>query len=49
MVIKMWKLQGAESLMEINKTFKLPYADAPIFFDLVTRNVVPAEEIWKSS
>jgi hypothetical protein len=41
-VIKMWKLQGAEPLVEINKTFKLPYTGAPIFFDLLTGNVVPA-------
>jgi hypothetical protein len=41
-VIKMWKLQGAEPLVEINKTFKLPYTGASIFFDLVTGNVVPA-------
>ncbi len=41
-VIKMWKLQGAEPLVEINKTFKLSYTGAPIFFDLLTGNVVPA-------
>jgi hypothetical protein len=41
-VIKMWKLQGAEPLVGINKTFKLPYTGEPIFFDLVTSNVVPA-------
>jgi hypothetical protein len=41
-VIKMWKLQGAEPLVEINKTFKIPYTGTPIFFDLVTGNVVPA-------
>jgi hypothetical protein len=41
-VIKMWKLQGAAPLVEINKTFKLPYTGAPIFFDLATGNVVPA-------
>jgi len=41
-VIKMWKLQGTEPLVAINKTFKLPYTDVPIFFDLVTGNVVPA-------
>jgi hypothetical protein len=40
-VIKMWKLQGAEPLVEINKIFKLPYNGAPIFFDLVTGNVSP--------
>jgi hypothetical protein len=41
-VIKMWKLQGTEPLVEISKTFKLPYTGAPIFFDLLTGNVVPA-------
>jgi hypothetical protein len=41
-VIKMWKLQGAEPLVGINKTFKLPYTSAPIFFDLVTGSIVPA-------
>lgn len=41
-VIKMWKLQGAEPLVEINKTFKLPYTGAPIFFDMLTGNVVPS-------
>ena len=39
-VIKMWKLQGAEPLVEINRTFKLPYTGEPIFFDLVTGSVV---------
>jgi hypothetical protein len=41
-VIKMWKLQGGEPLTGINKTFKLPYTGEPIFFDLVTGNIVPA-------
>jgi hypothetical protein len=41
-VIRMWKLQGAEPLVQINKTFKLPYTGEPIFFDLLTGNVVPA-------
>lgn len=39
-VIKMWKLQGAEPLIGINKTFKLPHADAPIFFDFVAGTTV---------
>jgi len=39
-VIKMWKIQGGEPLVEVNKTFKLPYTAAPIFFDLVTGTVV---------
>jgi hypothetical protein len=41
-VVKMWKLQGAEPLVGINKTFKLPYTGTPLFFDLLTGNVVPA-------
>lgn len=41
-VIKMWKLQGAEPLVAINKTFKLSYTSEPIFFDLVMGNIVPA-------
>jgi hypothetical protein len=41
-VINMWKMQGGEPLVGINKTFKLPYTNAPIFFDLVTGNVVPS-------
>lgn len=41
-VIKMWKLQGTAPLVEINKTFKLPYTGAPLFFDLLAGNVVPA-------
>ena len=38
----MWKLQGAEPLVGINKTFKLSYTSEPIFFDLVVGNIVPA-------
>ncbi len=41
-VIKMWKLQGAEPLVGINKTFKLPYTAAPMNFDLITGQVVPS-------
>jgi hypothetical protein len=39
-VFTMWKLQGAEQLVGINKTFKLPYTSKPVFFDLVTDNRV---------
>jgi hypothetical protein len=39
-VIKMWKLQGAEPLVNINQDFKLPYTNAPINFDLVAGKVV---------
>jgi hypothetical protein len=41
-VIKMWKLQGVEPLIGINKTFKLAYAGVPIFFDLVAGTTVPS-------
>jgi len=39
-VIKMWKLQGSEPLVSFNKTFKLPYTNAPIYFDLITGKTV---------
>lgn len=41
-IIRMWKLQGAQPLVGINKTFKLPYTGEPIFFDLLTGKVVSA-------
>lgn len=41
MVIKMWKLQGAEPLVNINQDYKLHYTGAPINFDLVAGKVVP--------
>lgn len=40
-VIKMWKLQGAEQLVDISKEYKLPFTNTPIFFDLVAGGVVP--------
>jgi len=40
-VIKMWKLQGAEPLVDIGKEYKLPFTSAPIFFDLVAGKIVP--------
>lgn len=40
-IVKMWKLQGAEPLTQINQRYKLPYSDAPIAFDLITGKVVP--------
>jgi len=40
-VIKMWKLQGAEPLVGIDKTYKLRYTGAPINFDLVAGEIVP--------
>ncbi len=40
-VIKMWKLQGAEPLVSINQRYKFHYADAPINFDLLAGKIVP--------
>jgi hypothetical protein len=40
-VIKMWKLQGAEPLLSINQQYKLPHTEAPINFDLVVGKAVP--------
>ncbi len=40
-VIKMWKLQGAESLVGINQRFKYHFTDAPVNFDLLTGKIVP--------
>jgi hypothetical protein len=40
-VIKMWKLQGAEPLVGIDKNYKLHYTDAPMNFDLVAGKIVP--------
>ena len=39
-VIKMWKLQGAEPLVNIDQHYKLPFTSEPIFFDLVVGKVV---------
>lgn len=41
-VLKMWKLQGAESLAQINCTFKIPYTASPISFDLISGQIVPS-------
>jgi len=41
-VIKMWKLQGAEPLVNISKEYKLPFTSAPIVFDLVAGKIVPS-------
>lgn len=41
-VIKMWKLQGAEPLVDISKDYRLPLTSAPIFFDLIAGKVVPS-------
>jgi hypothetical protein len=39
--IKMWKLQGAEPLMNINQRYKFHYTDAPMNFDLLAGKIVP--------
>jgi hypothetical protein len=41
-VIKMWKLQGAEPLVNLDKIYKLHYTNAPIYFDLVAGEVAQA-------
>lgn len=37
----MWKLQGAEPLVEINQRYKLHYTSAPINIDLLAGKIVP--------
>ena len=39
-VIKMWKLQGTEPLVNIQQDYRLRYIDAPINFDLLTGQTV---------
>src|SRR6185437_5981640 len=39
-VIKMWKLQGAESLININKEYKIPFTSDPVIFDLIAGKLV---------
>jgi hypothetical protein len=39
-IIKMWKLQGAEPLIDISKEYKLPFTNAPVVFDLIAGKVV---------
>ena len=41
-IMKMWKLQGAEPLVSIDKEYRLPFTNTPIFFDLVAGGVVPS-------
>jgi len=41
-VIKMWKLQGAESLVSIDQHYKLPCPGAPVNFDLLAGQIVPS-------
>ena len=40
-IVKMWKLQGAKPLVNIDQHYKLPYTSAPINFDLLTGKIVP--------
>ena len=39
-VIKMWKLEGAEPLVNLDKNYRLHYTNAPIYFDLVAGEIV---------
>jgi hypothetical protein len=39
-VIKMWKLQGAEPLLPIERQYKLPFTGAPMVFDLLAGTCV---------
>lgn len=39
-VIRMWKLEGAEPLVGVNQHFKLPYTSAPICVDLLRGEIV---------
>jgi hypothetical protein len=41
-VIKMWKLQGAEPLVRINLRYRLHCTNTPINFDLLTGQTVPS-------
>jgi hypothetical protein len=41
-IIKMWKLQGAEPLVDIGNEYRLPFTGNPVFFDLSARKIVPA-------
>ncbi len=40
-VVKMWKLNGAEPLLSINQHYKLHYTPEPVYFDLLAGEVVP--------
>jgi hypothetical protein len=41
-VIKMWKLQGAEPLTPIDFDYKTPYTMNPLCFDLIAGSMLPA-------
>jgi hypothetical protein len=38
-VIKMWKLKGAEPLVKIDRYFRIPFTDSPLHIDLLTGKV----------
>lgn len=40
-VIKMWKLQGAQALLSINQKFSIPYTSLPVHIDLLSGTIVP--------
>jgi hypothetical protein len=40
-VIKMWKLQGAQPLVGLDQNYKLRYTTDPIYVDLIDRKIVP--------
>lgn len=40
-IIKMWKLQGAEPLLKINQRFQIPFTEYPLHFDLLTGKSTP--------
>lgn len=41
-IVKMWKLQGAEPLVHLDRQYKIPFTGAPTFFDLLAGKVVPS-------
>jgi hypothetical protein len=41
-VVKMWRMQGAEPLVGIGKTYKFHYTTGPINFDLLAGQIVPS-------
>lgn len=40
-VIKMWKLQGAEPLIKINQRYRTPFSSESLHFDLLAEQIVP--------
>lgn len=41
-VVRMWKLQGAQPLVSINQRYNFHYTEAPINFDLLAGKIVPS-------